>query len=121
VSSVGTAEPLLGLASAPDARAMARALDEPDWLLADRTEAERLARELPAETNPLFVPYVDLRPVRFGEIAAYAETRDAHAVSADVPSGASALLHVREDTVVARALSPDAAAAGVPATVGVAN
>ncbi len=113
MSSVGTAEPLLGLGSAPDASELARALGEPDWLVADRTEAERLARELPAETNPLFVPYVDLRPVRFGEVAAYAETGDARQVSAALPRGASALLHVREDTVVARALSPDAAAAGV--------
>jgi Fe-S cluster assembly scaffold protein SufB len=110
---VATASPLLGLGSAPDPRELSRALGEPGWLLADRVEGERLARELPAETNPLFTPYVDLRGVRFEEISAYERTGDAHEVSGQAPPGASALLHLREDTVVARALSPEAAAAGV--------
>jgi Fe-S cluster assembly scaffold protein SufB len=104
---------LLGLASAPDPRKLGRASGEPDWLVAERVEGERLARELPPETNPLFTRYVDLRAVRFGEIAAYDGTGEAPEPSPEVPSGASAFLHVREDTVVARGLIPEATAAGV--------
>ena len=112
-TATATATPLLGLGSAADPRALSRTLAEPDWLLADRVEGERLARELPPEANPLFVPYVDLRPVRFGEISLYDRAGEAGGVSVQVPPGMSGLLHVREDAVVARALSPEAASAGV--------
>ena len=104
---------LLGLAAEPSPRDLARELGEPDWLVADRLAAAALALELPVESNPLFTTYVDLRPVRFGEMAAYARTGDAREVSPAVPDGASALLEVRDDTVVARGLSPEAAASGV--------
>ncbi len=104
---------LLGLAVEPSPRDLARALGEPAWLVDDRMAAEALARELPVETNQLFTSYVDLRPVRFGEIRAYDAVADAAEVSTAVPEGAAALLEVADDRVVARGLSPEAAAKGV--------
>jgi Fe-S cluster assembly protein SufB len=87
---------------------------EPDWLQADRAEGARLAAELPAESNLLFTPYLDLRAVRFGDISLHERTGvAADAGEAPLPAGASAVLHVVEDTVVARALSAEARAAGV--------
>ena len=103
----------LGLAAEPSPRDRSRELGEPAWLTDDRMAALALAHELPVESNPLFSSYVDLRPVRFGEMAAYERTGEAPQVSAAVPEGASALLEVRDDVVVARGLSPQAAGAGV--------
>jgi len=104
---------LLGLAAGASPVALAQANSEPDWLLEDRMAAEALARELPGEANPLFTLYHDLRSVRFGEIAAYDATGDAADLGQVLPEGAAGLLHVVEDTVVARALSSEAQAAGV--------
>lgn len=104
---------LLGLAAEPDPRALAQSLDEPAWLLEERLDGMRRAADLPIEVNPLWTTYVDLRPARFGEIAPYVESGEAADVAARPPEGAAALLHVREDTVVARALSPEAERGGV--------
>jgi Fe-S cluster assembly scaffold protein SufB len=96
------------------ARNRSRTSDEPDWLLEERLDAVRRAQELPAEANQLFTPYLDLRSARFAEIEPYGEAGiAAGAADAALPPGMSALLHVREDSVVARALSPEASAAGV--------
>ncbi len=112
--TTATPPALLGLASEPSPADLARAFGEPDWLLADRMAAAALAAELPAETNSLFTSYHDLRLAHFGEAEAYAATGDAaDCCTDDLPEGASALLHVREDSVVVRALSPEARAAGV--------
>jgi len=104
---------LLGLATEPSPLEIGGALDEPGWLVEDRLAAEGLARELPVETNPLFKSYVDLRPVRFGAMHVYAPAGEAPVASPAVPEGASALLEVAGDRVVARAVSPEAAAKGV--------
>jgi Fe-S cluster assembly scaffold protein SufB len=96
------------------ARNRSRTSNEPDWLLGERLDALRRARELPAEANQLFTPYLDLRAARFAEIEPYADAGLAgSAKAAEPPPGISVLLHVREDSVVARALSPEAKAAGV--------
>jgi len=96
------------------ARNRSRTSDEPDWLLGERLDAVRRAQELPAEANQLFTPYLDLRSARFAEIEPYADAGiAAGADDAALPPGCSVLLHVREDAVVARALSPEARAAGV--------
>ena len=95
------------------ARSLSRSLEEPDWLLEQRLDAERLVRELPAESNQLFTPYLDLRAARFAEIQPYAVTGFAPGSGTAPLDGASALLHVQEDTIVARVLGPEAAAAGV--------
>ena len=86
---------------------------EPDWLVQDRLAALALYNELPVETNQLFTLYVDLRAVKFEEIAPYRQSADADTVSEVVPEGATALIQVAEDRVVARALSAEARAAGV--------
>jgi len=90
-----------------------RAAGEPDWLRDERVAAARLVATLPAEGNILFTPYHDLRFARFGEIAVYPESGIAPDVDADLPDGASAFLHVREDAIVARAVSPIARDAGI--------
>jgi Fe-S cluster assembly protein SufB len=96
------------------ARELAAARSEPDWLLDDRLAAARLALALPAESNQLFTPYHDLRSVRFADLAPYPVTGvAADAGDASLPDGAAALVHVEEDTLVTRALGPDARAAGV--------
>jgi Fe-S cluster assembly scaffold protein SufB len=88
-------------------------LAEPQWLLEDRLAALARYLDLPIETNSLFTLYVDLRQARFGEIEPYSDTADAAQVSDTVPEGASALIEVAEDRVVARGLSPQASEAGV--------
>jgi len=87
--------------------------EEPDWMRADRHAALKLFNELPLEANPLFTLYVDLRQAKLDTIEPYLETGDAPEVSNVVPEGAAALIEIADDRVVARALSPDAARAGV--------
>ena len=105
--------PLLGLGAAPSPIDLSHDLGEPGWLTDDRRAAEVLARQLPAETNPLFSSYVDLRPVRFADLRAYERAGEAPDLSTAVPDGASALLEVSGDRIVARGISPEAAARGV--------
>ena len=87
--------------------------EEPDWMRADRHAALKLFNELPLEANPLFTLYVDLRQAKLDTIEPYLETGDAPEVSNVVPEGATALIEIADDRVVARALSPDAGRAGV--------
>lgn len=94
---------------------LSRSLEEPEWLLAERLDAVRRVERLPAESNQLFTPYLDLRTVRFAEVDPYADG----AGSAKTPAapsgldGASALLSVDESGIVERVLSPEATKAGV--------
>lgn len=99
--------------TAEHARSISERAGEPAWLLDDRVAAWRLASELPIEPNQLFTSYLDLRAARFAEIAPYTLTGDAADVSAVLPDGASALLEIHDDAVVARAMSPEARTAGV--------
>jgi Fe-S cluster assembly scaffold protein SufB len=95
------------------AASLARDLGEPDWLRDERVAAARLVVELPAETNPLFTPYLDLRGARFEEIAVYPRSGVAPNSEGDLPEGAAAFLHVRENALVERAVSPVARDAGL--------
>lgn len=90
-----------------------RTLGEPDWLRDERVAAARLAASMPAESNVLFTPYFDLRPMRFEEIGVYADAGVAPDTAAELPEGAAAYLHIRENAVVARAISPVAREAGI--------
>jgi Fe-S cluster assembly scaffold protein SufB len=65
------------------------------------------------ESNQLFKTYVDLRAAKLTEIEPYLETDDAAQVSSALPEGAAGLIEIAEDRVVARALSDEAAKAGV--------
>jgi Fe-S cluster assembly scaffold protein SufB len=94
-------------------RGLSASTNEPQWLLHDRLAGLAAYLDLPIETNNLFTLYVDLRQARFAEIEPYTETGDAPQVSDTTPEGASALIEVAEDRVVARGLSPQARDAGV--------
>ena len=105
---------LLAAATEATARDRSRTLEEPKWLLDERLDAIRRVAELPNESNTLWTTYLDLRALRFGEIEPYATVGVAGtAGEAALPEGAAALLHVREDTIVACVLSPEAHAGGV--------
>ena len=97
------------------AREVSQSLGEPDWLLAERLDAVARVARLPAESNQLFTPYLDLRSVRFAEVDPYAGSAGSAPTPAEAASldGASALLSMDESGIVERALSPEAAAAGV--------
>jgi Fe-S cluster assembly protein SufD len=104
----------LPFATEAEARRIAATLEEPEWLLDERLDAIRLFSELPLEPNPLFTLYLDLRTAKLGDVQPYPEVRDEpEAASAALPAGASALLEVRGDRLVARALAPAAHDAGV--------
>jgi Fe-S cluster assembly protein SufB len=103
----------LGFATEDTARERSRTFEEPEWLLEERLDAMRRYQELPPETNQLFITYLDLRQARFSEIEPYPASGDARVVNDWLPEGASALLHVEDDAVVARALSSEARRAGV--------
>jgi Fe-S cluster assembly scaffold protein SufB len=92
---------------------IAKFYSEPDWMRAERHDALQRFLELPVEKNPLFTLYVDLRAAKLDEIDPYIEIAEAPDVSTVVPEGASALIEIAEDRVVARALSPQAQSAGV--------
>ena len=108
------ADPLkLRFANEATVNRIADLYSEPDWMRADRHAALKLFHELPLEANPLFTLYVDLRAASLDQIEPYVETGDAADVSDVVPEGAAALIEIANDRVVARALSSDAAKAGV--------
>ncbi|MFI5255185.1 MAG: SufB/SufD family protein [Candidatus Limnocylindrales bacterium] len=105
---------LLAAATEATARERSRTLEEPGWLLDERLDAIQRVAELPNESNTLWTTYLDLRALRFSEVDPYPLVRaTAKAARAPLPPGAAALLHVREDAIVAQALSPEARAAGV--------
>jgi Fe-S cluster assembly scaffold protein SufB len=103
----------LGFATEETVKQRSRTFEEPKWLLEERLDALRRYAALPPETNQLFITYLDLRSVRFGEIEPYGVTGDARTLDERLPAGTSAFLHAREDTIVARALSDEARRAGV--------
>ena len=80
---------------------VSRALGEPDWLAAERHDAFGRVTELPAEANQLFTPYLDLRAARFVDITPYLDSATAPGLTGELPRGAAAYLHVRENAVVA--------------------
>lgn len=94
-------------------RKVSGANEEPDWRLADRIDGLRRFADLPVETNRLFTSYVDYRPVQLSELRPYLSVAAPESDGARLPAGASALLHVREDRIVARALSPEAREGGL--------
>lgn len=103
----------LAFVSEEIAAGLAAGLGEPGWLRDDRLEAARAVAALPAESNRLYTPYLDLRPARFGEITVYPSAGVAPDSEGELPDGASAYLHVRENAIVARAVSPVARDAGI--------
>ncbi|MEO7117797.1 MAG: SufD family Fe-S cluster assembly protein, partial [Candidatus Limnocylindrales bacterium] len=105
----------LAFATEADAIEISKRLGEPAWLLDERVAAARAVATLPAESNQLFTPYLDLRTVKFGAIEPYAFGDVVHGADSPtlLPAGASAIIHVSEDGVAAHVLSAEATAAGV--------
>ncbi|MBI2763586.1 MAG: SufD family Fe-S cluster assembly protein [Chloroflexi bacterium] len=87
---------------------------EPDWLLADRTSAAAAFAALPVETNQLYTPYVDLRAAVLDTVQPWVMTASSvDGEAGSLPEGVDGIIDVREDLVVAVALSDAAIAAGV--------
>jgi Fe-S cluster assembly scaffold protein SufB len=84
----------------------------PPWLAADRRAAFEAWSTLPGESNLLYTPYIDLRAAEL-EGAAFVTDHGTERGVGTVPSDADGLIEIDEGRVVAVALSPAAAAAGV--------
>ena len=93
----------------------AHAAVEPAWLSADRQSAFDAWSALPAESNLLYTPYIDLRAARLdaAELVLEAPVGDA---AGTLPDDAAALLEITDGAVTAAVLSDDAVAAGVTLT-----
>jgi Fe-S cluster assembly scaffold protein SufB len=85
---------------------------EPDWLTADRTAALDAHRELPAETNLLYTPYIDLRAAQLQDVQ-LAAGPSAGPVDNVLPSELEGLIEVEEGVLVARSRSDAMVQAGV--------
>jgi Fe-S cluster assembly scaffold protein SufB len=93
----------------------AHATRDPDWLTADRRAAFAAWSSLPAETNLLYTPYIDLRAARL-DTAALITVPDPDRPEGSEPAEAAAILEITDGAVTAAALSDEAAAAGVTLT-----
>jgi Fe-S cluster assembly scaffold protein SufB len=93
----------------------AHAAGDPDWLTADRRAAFDAWSSLPAETNLLYTPYIDLRAAQL-ETAALITVPDPDRPDGSVPAEAAALLEITDGAVTTAALSDDATAAGITLT-----
>ena len=85
---------------------------EPDWLTADRIAALAAYRELPAETNLLYTPYIDLRAAQLQDVQ-LAAGPGAGQIDDVVPAELDGLIEVEEGVLVARSRSDALARAGV--------
>lgn len=104
----------LSWATGTHARDSSSALDEPEWLTADRLAALEQVAQLPAEPNQLFMTYLDLRAIDFAAVEPYRPAPAAECLTdAALPDGAAALVHVDERAVIGCALSDEAREAGV--------
>lgn len=95
------------------------AADEPAWLTADRRAAFDAWAALPAESNLLYTPYIDLRAARLEGavvVTAPADARGDAATAATLPEDAAALLELTDGAVTAAVLSDAAQRAGVVLT-----
>jgi len=96
------------------ARQLAAERGEPDWLRDERLAAWQAFEALPVESNQLYTPYVDLRGAILDEVRPWVRTAsEPDKASAELPDGVDGLIELREDLVVALALSPAASEAGV--------
>jgi Fe-S cluster assembly scaffold protein SufB len=128
------AAPTEGSAPAPRQRPARRALDDlglpveradvdevqrlqglGEWLALDRLAAFDAFEALPAESNRLYTPYIDLRAAQLGE-ARLVRDPGTSLVAAALPEDADGLLVLTEGDVTAFALSDAARAAGVELT-----
>lgn len=93
----------------------------PDWLATDRRAAFAAWTELPAETNLLYTPYIDLRAARLDDATVVADPTadgaDARApespAASTPPNDTDALVEIVEGRPTVAVLSDTARAAGV--------
>ena len=88
------------------------ATTEPEWLTGDRTEALAAYRALPAETNLLYTPYIDLRAAQLENVHLAADP-SAAPIDAVLSPELDGSIEIREGAVVGRAISDALANAGV--------
>ncbi len=99
-----------------DADLLARvSAGEPAWLVADRAAAFEAWTALPAESNLLYTPYIDLRAARLDDARLLTDLGEDLPAGA-VPADADGLLEITDGVVTGLALSPEASAAGVRLT-----
>jgi Fe-S cluster assembly scaffold protein SufB len=91
----------------------AHAANEPDWLTADRRAAFDAWASLPAESNLLYTPYIDLRAAKLDGAAVVVDVPTAATVDAALPAEADGLIEITEGRLTALTLSDTARAAGV--------
>jgi Fe-S cluster assembly scaffold protein SufB len=95
-----------------DIDALAQLPGESAWLVADRQAGFDAFEALPAESNPLYTTYFDLRTVQLADAALTPTPRTAP-VAAELPAGTDGLLVIEEGDLTGVALSAEATAAGV--------
>jgi Fe-S cluster assembly scaffold protein SufB len=95
------------------AAALAEERGEPDWLRADRLAAAAEYDRLPAESNVLYTPYIDLRAANLEAVEPYRRTAAVPATAGDIPDQTAGLIELREDGVASLVLEPALAKAGV--------
>ena len=88
---------------------------ETDWLIADRQAGFDAFEALPAESNPLYTTYFDLRTVQLAS-ARLTPTPRTVPVAVDLPAGTDGLLVIEEGDLAGVALSSEATAEGVVLT-----
>jgi len=93
----------------------AHAATEPDWLTEDRRAGFDAWASLPAESNLLYTPYIDLRAARL-ETARLVTAPATGTPAGPLPSEAAALLELTDGRVTVAALSDEARAAGIALT-----
>ena len=98
-----------------DIDAIAPLPGETAWLVADRQAGFDAFEALPAESNPLYTTYFDLRTVQLAD-AALTPTPQIAPVETELPEGTDGLLVIEEGDLTGVALSPEATAAGVTLT-----
>ncbi|HUP55117.1 MAG TPA: SufD family Fe-S cluster assembly protein, partial [Methylomirabilota bacterium] len=84
----------------------------PDWLAADRRAAFEAWAALPAESNKLYTPYIDLRGAQLESARFVTDHGTERGVDA-IPDDAEGLIEFDEGTVTGVALSEAAQTAGV--------
>ena len=92
---------------------------DPDWLLADRRAAFDAWASLPAESNVLYTPYIDLRGARLERATVVAGSRIPAVSDAGVqvlPDDIAAVLELTDGVVTATVLSAQAQSAGITLT-----
>ncbi len=88
---------------------------DPDWLVADRQAGLDAWSILPAESNQLYTPYIDLRAASL-DAARLVASAATLAPAIAVPADADGLIEITDGDVTGVALSPDAVASGVRLT-----